>query len=102
MGQKKECGQETEALKQQLTMRRLGSKQIVQGYYLYNTYVYNKLDRRMAKRKLKAVQIYGSYVVDNTPASYSGGPGFDSRPAILIEAFRGFMQSIQANAGIIP
>jgi hypothetical protein len=40
-----------------------------------------------------------------TPTSYSGGPGFDSRlrrPAILIEVFRGFPQSLQANAWIVP
>jgi hypothetical protein len=40
-----------------------------------------------------------------TPASYSGGPGFDSlpqRPAILIDVFRGFPQSLQVNAGIVP
>jgi hypothetical protein len=39
--------------------------------------------------------------VVNTPTSYSGGPGFDyrsRRPAILIEVFRGFPQSLQANA----
>jgi hypothetical protein len=42
--------------------------------------------------------------VVNTP-SYSGGPGFDSWPwqqAILIEVFRCFPQSHQANAGIVP
>jgi hypothetical protein len=41
----------------------------------------------------------------NTPTSYSGGPAFDSRsrgPAILIQGFRGFPQSLQANAGIVP
>jgi hypothetical protein len=40
----------------------------------------------------------------NNPASYSGGTGFKSRPrrtAILIEVFRGFPQSLQANAGIV-
>jgi hypothetical protein len=38
--------------------------------------------------------------VVNTPASYSGGPGFNSWPwwlAILIDVFRGFPQSLQAN-----
>jgi hypothetical protein len=42
--------------------------------------------------------------VVNTP-SYSGCPGFDSRsrqPPILIDDFRGFPQSLQANAGIVP
>jgi hypothetical protein len=37
----------------------------------------------------------------NIPASYSGGAGFDSRPqppAILIDIFRSFPQSLQANA----
>jgi hypothetical protein len=41
----------------------------------------------------------------NNPALYWEGPGFDSRnrrPAILSEAFRGFHQSLQANAGIVP
>jgi hypothetical protein len=36
--------------------------------------------------------------VVNTPASYSGGPEFKSRPqwpAILIKGFRGFPQSIK-------
>jgi hypothetical protein len=40
----------------------------------------------------------------NTPASYSGGPEYKSRlrrPAILIEGFRGFSQSLQANVGIV-
>jgi hypothetical protein len=44
-------------------------------------------------------------LVVNIPASYSGGHGFKSRPrpsAILIEGFRGFPQSLQTNAGIIP
>jgi hypothetical protein len=39
------------------------------------------------------------------PASYSGGPGFKSLPrwpAILIEVFRGFPQSLQVIAGIVP
>jgi hypothetical protein len=43
--------------------------------------------------------------VVNTPASYLRGPGFDSvarRPAILIEIFRGFSQSLQENAGLVP
>jgi hypothetical protein len=43
--------------------------------------------------------------VVNPPASYPGGPEFKSRPrrsAMLIEAFRGFRQSLQANAGIVP
>jgi hypothetical protein len=42
--------------------------------------------------------------VVNSPASYSGGPGFKSRsqqPAIMIEVFCGFPQ-FQANARIIP
>jgi hypothetical protein len=43
--------------------------------------------------------------VVKTPTSYSGGPGFDSRtrrPDILIEVFRAFPQSLQANVGIVP
>jgi hypothetical protein len=43
--------------------------------------------------------------VINTPASYYGGLGFKSRtwrPAFLIEDFRSFLQSLQANAGILP
>jgi hypothetical protein len=43
--------------------------------------------------------------VVNNPASYSGGPEFDSRPrrtAVLIEVLRGSPQSLQANAGIVP
>jgi hypothetical protein len=43
--------------------------------------------------------------VINTPVSYSGGPGFNSRPrrpALLIEDFCGFLQSLQANFGIVP
>jgi hypothetical protein len=43
--------------------------------------------------------------VVSTPTSYSGGPGFDSRPrrpAILIEIFRGFSQSLQENTGRVP
>jgi hypothetical protein len=45
-----------------------------------------------------------SGVVD-TPAPYSGGPGFDSEPrrrAIVIEVLRGFPHSLQANSGIQP
>jgi hypothetical protein len=41
----------------------------------------------------------------NTPPLYSGGPDFESRPrrpAMLIEVFRGFSQSLQASAGIVP
>jgi hypothetical protein len=37
-------------------------------------------------------------------ASYSGGPGFESRtrrPAILLEVFGGFPQSLLANSGIV-
>jgi hypothetical protein len=40
----------------------------------------------------------------NTP-TYLRRPGLDSqprRPAILIEVFRGFSHSLQANAGIVP
>jgi hypothetical protein len=43
--------------------------------------------------------------VVNTPALYSGGPGFKSwpqQPAILIEVVRGFSQSLQANSRILP
>jgi hypothetical protein len=43
--------------------------------------------------------------VINTPASYSGDPGFKSRsrrPAILIEVFRCFPQSLQAHSGTVP
>jgi hypothetical protein len=43
--------------------------------------------------------------VVNAPTLYSEGPALDSRPrqrAILIEGFRGFPQSLQANSGIIP
>jgi hypothetical protein len=42
--------------------------------------------------------------VVNDPASYLGGPGFESqtrKPAILIEVFRGYPQSHQSNAGIL-
>jgi hypothetical protein len=41
----------------------------------------------------------------NTPASYSGGPGFKSWPwqlGILIEVFPCFPQSFQVNVGIVP
>jgi hypothetical protein len=37
--------------------------------------------------------------------SYLGGPGFDyrpQRPAVLIEVFRSSLQSLQANARIVP
>jgi hypothetical protein len=37
--------------------------------------------------------------------SYSGGPRFDPQPqrlASLIEVLRGFLQSLQANARIVP
>jgi hypothetical protein len=40
--------------------------------------------------------------VVNTPALYSGDPGFKSqsrRPAMLIEIFRGFIQSLQTIPG---
>jgi hypothetical protein len=43
--------------------------------------------------------------VVNTPTLYAGGPEFDSQPrrmAILTEVFRGFPQSLQANARIVP
>jgi hypothetical protein len=43
--------------------------------------------------------------VSNSPALDSGGPGFDSRPrrpAILIEVFYAFPQSLQAYDGIVP
>jgi hypothetical protein len=43
--------------------------------------------------------------VVNTPTYYSGGPGFYSRPwrpAVMIEVFSGFPQSLQANAWIVP
>jgi hypothetical protein len=43
--------------------------------------------------------------VVNTPTSYLGGSGFDSRsqrPAVVIEVFRGFPQSLKANVGIVP
>jgi hypothetical protein len=42
--------------------------------------------------------------VFNNPASYSEGPEFKSwprLPAILIEVFRDFPQSLQVNAGIV-
>jgi hypothetical protein len=44
-------------------------------------------------------------VVVDTPTTYSGGVGLDSwprRPTILMEVSRGFPESLQANAGIIP
>jgi hypothetical protein len=44
-------------------------------------------------------------VMVNTPASYSGGPSFKSRPrrqAHLMEVFRGFSQFLQANAAMVP
>jgi hypothetical protein len=40
----------------------------------------------------------------NTATSYSRGHGLDSRPwrqAMLVEISRGFLQSLQANAGVI-
>jgi hypothetical protein len=43
--------------------------------------------------------------IRNIPASYAGGLGFKSRsrqPAILVEVFRSFPQSLEANAGIVP
>jgi hypothetical protein len=40
--------------------------------------------------------------VVNIPASYSRGPEFKSKPAILTEVFRSFPQSLQANTGIVP
>jgi hypothetical protein len=43
--------------------------------------------------------------VVNISASYLEGPEFKSqprRPAILTEVFRGFPQSLQANARIVP
>jgi hypothetical protein len=43
--------------------------------------------------------------VVNTPASYSEGPSFKIRPrrlAMLIEVFRGFTQSLQANSSLVP
>jgi hypothetical protein len=43
--------------------------------------------------------------VFNSPASYSWGLGFKSRPqqlAIRIKVFHDFPQSLQANAGIVP
>jgi hypothetical protein len=38
------------------------------------------------------------------PASYSGEPGFKSRPADRLSwlVFRGFPEILQANAGIVP
>jgi hypothetical protein len=41
----------------------------------------------------------------NTPTSYLEGPLFDcwpQQPAILIEDFRGFPQSLKANARLMP
>jgi hypothetical protein len=42
--------------------------------------------------------------VVHTPASYSGGPRFKSRPGerLSLVIFRGFPQSFQVNAGIVP
>jgi hypothetical protein len=41
--------------------------------------------------------------VANTSALYSECPGFkNSAPALLLEDFRGFPQSLQANIGIVP
>jgi hypothetical protein len=43
--------------------------------------------------------------VVKTPTSHSWSPGFyywPRRPAILIEGFRGFPQSLQGNSGIVP
>jgi hypothetical protein len=43
--------------------------------------------------------------VVNSPASYSGGPRFKSRPlqpASLTDDFCGFPQSLQTNPGIVP
>jgi hypothetical protein len=46
----------------------------------------------------------GDHVV-STHASQSGGPGFKSRPGDrlpLLKVFRGFPQSLQTNAAIVP
>jgi hypothetical protein len=54
---------------------------------------------------LSREDIEGRGRVVKTPTSYSGGLGLDSRPrrpATLIADFRGFPQSLQANAGIVP
>jgi hypothetical protein len=41
--------------------------------------------------------------VINTPASYSGGPDFKSRPETgYPEVLHGSLQSLQANCGIVP
>jgi hypothetical protein len=51
---------------------------------------------------IKKTERYG--IVVNTLDPYLGGPGFKYRswrPAMLIEVFRGFRQSFQANADII-
>jgi hypothetical protein len=58
------------------------------------------------RKKQKLNLVLKDYLLSkSTPASYSGGPGFKSRPlkaAILIEGFRSFPQSLQANTGIVP
>jgi hypothetical protein len=51
---------------------------------------------RLTERRVRVV---------HTPTSYSGGAGFNSlprRPAIPIQVFRGFPQSLKVNAGIVP
>jgi hypothetical protein len=55
------------------------------------------------RRRIITTLLNGQVV--NTPALYSGGPSFESRPrrpAMLIEVVCGFTQSLQANAGIAP
>jgi hypothetical protein len=70
--------------------------------YLCHLYVTTEL--RMP-RKLQGQKTERRGRVANTHASYSGGPGFKSRPrrpALLTEVFRGFPQSLQVSDGIVP
>jgi hypothetical protein len=71
----------------------------------------NELDvERLSKAPVKVLMLRSRFTehrdrVFNTAASYSGGAGFKPRsrkPFILIEVYRGFPQSVEANAGIVP
>jgi hypothetical protein len=72
---------------------------------------YGTIMIQLNTRELACTQITGSDSwterrgrVFNSPVSFSGGPGLKSRPGrpdVLIEVFRGFYQSLQANPGIV-
>jgi hypothetical protein len=70
---------------------------------LYSILVLNKFLCAAVVSPVPRTERHGRVV--NTPTSYSGGPGLESRPrrpAILIEGFRGFPQSLQDIVGIVP